>query len=566
MSSNLQIREPGQAEPVGFLAFSAAKLPRRFALRRAFALATLALVVACSGSVPWSSSNGPVGELTMPMSTVDAELEASSIQISDGWLVGYKSSGLRVFKGIPYAAPPVGLLRWKPPQPANPWSTPRVAQSFGFDCLQNRPEWDEYQSAMAMSEDCLTLNIWTPASESETGKLPVMVFIHGGGFVIGSSSQPVADGAALASRGAVIVTFNYRLGRFGFFSHPELTAESKGQAVANFGVMDQMAALRWVRDNISAFGGDPANVTIFGESAGGASVAHMMVAEPAQGLFHRAIIQSGGGRLRWGSFKPSGEDRGAEAAGLAFVKRLKLGNLNLEELRGLSAEEILGDVSFSKLRSKTYSGPVIDERLIKAEFIELFEKGVQAKVPLLIGANSAELSHMGTLPEFFIRRAIKKGLKPHLTELKSVYGSWKNLDEKIVNHWGFVEPARTMAASHAAQDAHAYLYEFDYVLTSQADALEGAPHASELPFVFDTLESVEASPSATDRVVADRMADTWVAFAATGMPQRAGDAPWQAYDPELDLRTQITASGVSARPVTDAAALDRLASIGRAQP
>ncbi len=534
-------------------------------VRAAIAFFLLWVPAACSGALPWSNDRSVNKELTMPSVDADASLAATTVHVTEGWLVGYQNDKVRIFKGIPYAAPPVGSLRWKPPQPVEPWVTPRNAQSFGFDCLQNRPKWDKTLSAMAMNEDCLTLNIWTPVPDSSEERFPVMVFIHGGGFVIGSASQPMFDGYALSARGAVIVSFNYRIGRFGFFSHPQLTEESGGEAVANFGIMDQIAALRWVRDNIAKFGGDPENVTIFGESAGGASVAHLMIIESAQGLFHKAVIQSGGGRLKWGSFDPKGEDPGAEAAGLAFVKTLRRGNIGLDELRALSADEILGDVSFSKLRSKTYSGPVIDGRLIKAEFIEQFEAGAEAKMPLLIGANSAELSHMGFLPQFFIRRAIKKGLKAQLSDLKDAYGSAKRFDENIINHWGFVEPARTMAIAHTEHGGKAYLYEFDYVLASQAKKLKGAPHASELPFVFDTLASVDASPSPEDEAIADLMADAWVSFARTGVPQLPEQGVWDAYDPEQDQRVTITANGAAPKTVSDAPALDVLASIGRVQ-
>ncbi len=201
-----------------------------------------------------------------------------------------------ILQGLPYAAPPVGPLRWRPPQAPAGWSGVRDASAYGDDCVQKRAGWDSTQSKLPVSEDCLTLNVWAPA---DAKGLPVMVWIHGGGFTMGSGSQPLFDGAKLARRGVVIVTLNYRLGRFGFFAHPALTAEGAGAPLGNYGLMDQVAALQWVKANIATFGGDPAKVTIFGESAGGGSVIQLMLMPSAQGLFRAAAVESGGGRDDW---------------------------------------------------------------------------------------------------------------------------------------------------------------------------------------------------------------------------------------------------------------------------
>lgn len=240
-------------------------------------------------------------------------------QIDSGTLRGREADGIKSFKGIPYAAPPVGELRWRAPAAPTAWSGVREADQYGSDCVQNRVSWDKTQSAQPTSEDCLTLNVWAPAAAK---KAPVMVWIHGGGFVMGSGSQPIFDGAKLAGRDVVVVTFNYRLGRFGFFAHPALTREAAGAATGNFAFMDQVAALEWVKRNIAAFGGDPGNVTIFGESAGGGSVNQLMLAQPARGLFHKAIAQSGGGRdvLPLLSAERAGKPS-AEAVGTAFAAK-----------------------------------------------------------------------------------------------------------------------------------------------------------------------------------------------------------------------------------------------------
>ena len=228
-----------------------------------------------------------IAALVLVAAPAAAQSAAPRITLSQGVLDGRTSEGVDSFKGVPFAAPPVGDLRWRPPAAAPAWTGVRDASAFGPACMQRSP----YEPNLAVSEDCLTLNVWTPSDRPRGAKLPVMVWIYGGGFIIGASSQPGIDGTHLAQRGVVLVSLNYRLGRFGFFAHPALDA---GPApVANYGLMDQIAALKWVRDNIGAFGGDPGNVTVFGESAGGMSVNFLMASPAARGLFAKAISQSG---------------------------------------------------------------------------------------------------------------------------------------------------------------------------------------------------------------------------------------------------------------------------------
>lgn len=504
---------------------------------------TLLLIASCGSVLSDQSDAGKESIVVHPVTEVDAALKAASGTTTSGPVVGFEEAGIQIFKGIPYAAPPVGALRWKPPEQVAAWTEPRAAQTFGFDCLQNRPGWDKSQSNMAMSEDCLFLNVWTPVSEGEPKALPVMVFVHGGGFVIGSGSQSVFDGGALAKRGVVVVTFNYRVGRFGFFAHPELTAEAAGKATGNFALMDQLAALKWVQENIGSFGGDSTNVTVFGESAGGGSIASLMIAEESEGLFHKAIIQSGSGRIKWAPMKSLGKDSGAESAGVAFAAKQKINPPALETLRKLSADEILGEVSFSKLKSKIYSGPMIDGVLVDQNFVDAFVEGRQHKIPLLIGFNSGELSHLGAVPKFVIGRSIKKGLKPHIPEIRAAYGSGKEMSRNLINDWGFSEPAWTMAKAHTEAGATAFLYEFDYVPTSLKNKYAAAPHASELPFVFDTLDKYLDDLSAQDREVARRMADAWVQFARTGSPVTADLPEWQPQDSASSSLMRITQWG-----------------------
>ena len=245
--------------------------------------------------------------------TAAAPADQAPVAATDSGAVrGIVADGVASFKGIPYAAPPVGPLRWHSPVPVQPWTGTRDASGYGNDCVQGRFPGDIANTSQPMSEDCLFLNVWTPRP-APGAKLAVMVYIHGGGYASGSGSSAILDGTRLAARGVVVVTLNYRLGRFGFFAHPALTREAGGGPTGNWGLMDQLAALKWVQHNIAAFGGDPAKVTIFGESAGGASVNRLMTSPAAKGLFVQGIAASGGGRDHWPSLAE------AETKGVAFA-------------------------------------------------------------------------------------------------------------------------------------------------------------------------------------------------------------------------------------------------------
>ena len=289
-----------------------------------------------------------------------------------------EADGLRVFRGVPFAAPPVGELRWAPPQPPAPWTEIRNATAFGDKCMQTDVFGDMNSRADGMSEDCLTLNVWTPF---DAEGLPVLVYFYGGGFVAGDASEPRYDGAAVARAGAVVVTTNYRLGVFGFLAHPELSATSGYGASGNYGLMDQTAALEWVRDNISAFGGDPGQVTIAGESAGSISVSAQMVAPGARGLFHRAIGESGSAM---GALPPVPLEAG-EAAGSQFAAGL--GAAGLEALRAVPADTLLQTAARGAWFMATVDGRVYTEPPV-----ETFRAGRQADVPLLVGWNSEEMT------------------------------------------------------------------------------------------------------------------------------------------------------------------------------
>jgi para-nitrobenzyl esterase len=409
-----------------------------------------------------------------------------------------------------------------------------------------------------MSEDCLTLNIWAP-DRVPPGGAPVLFWVHGGGFVQGSASQPALDGSQLARRGVVLVSFNYRLGRFGFFAHPSLMAEAADGPTGNWGMMDQVAALRWVRRNIASFGGNPDRVTLFGQSAGGASVAQLMLDPDVRGLFAGAIIQSGGGRNRWVPLADADKDKPSGLrAGIAFAAEQELDAPDAAALRAIPAADVLGNIGFANLNSKTFSGPMIDGRLVKSDFVDGFIAGREAPVPLIVGSTDRELSHLNFLARFGLRRWAKRELGASLETVRAAYRSPGEFDDNIVNDWGFAEPARTLAASHARHGIPAWLYRFDYVSEARRSEVDGAAHASDVTFVFGTLGREGIVPTAADTAVSRAVQDYWVAFARDGTPAPAGRPVWPAFSLADDRLLRFTAQGPMVGAVQRAAELDAI--------
>ncbi len=489
-----------------------------------------------------------------------ASAEPSAVvKVDAGELQGVRNGQVQIFKGVPYAAAPVGDLRWRPPQPAAPWAGVKQAARYGADCMQNRVSWDTSQSTQPVSEDCLTLNVWTPAQAGAKGKLPVMVWIHGGGFVSGSASQPVFEGTKLAQRGVVLVTFNYRLGRFGFFAHPALSAESPDGPLGDYGFMDQIAALKWVQKNIAAFGGDPANVTIFGESSGGGSVNALMVSPAAKGLFHKAISQSGGGRDKW---RPLREDKpdapSAEAVGKAFAVRAGVAGDDVAALLAIPASKVLGGLNMLDNEAKTYSGAIIDGKIVTADIGAGFAAGRQAKIPYIVGANSDEL---GFIPGFLLGPMTAKVaavLGADKDAVVAAYGSKAAYEAKLASDLNFVEPARFMAGSAAAAGQPAWLYNFGYVAEAKRKSTKGASHASELAYVFDNLQVSGDPVSDADRAAAKLIGDYWTEFARGGDPNGAGRPAWPKYVKTEDQQLVFTLDG-AAPAKAGGAPLDALA-------
>lgn len=492
------------------------------------------------------------------MSAETTSGENPRVDVGEGTLVGRVADGVASFKAIPYAAPPVGPLRWRPPRPAEPWRGERDAGRIGAICIQPPSSGDPGVGPLPMSEDCLTLNVWTPEGRGAE-QLPVMVWIHGGGLNNGSGTAALYDGARLAKRGVVLVTVNYRLGRLGFFGHPALTAEAGGEdIVGNYGLADVIASLKWVRDNIAAFGGGAGNVTVFGESAGGAMVTRLMISAPARGLFHRAVVQSGLGRdqgtatLQTLDGTPSLEDRG-----VAFAVAAGLPNdASVEQLRALPAERLLTPTpSF-------YGGDllVLDGSdgggLIGADVAPAFAAGLEAPVPLLIGTNSAEFwrikpSDLG--PHDAIDDAMTVDERAAFLD---AYDGQDGYDADVLSDLVFNEPARHLARLHAANGHPTYLYRFDVSPESNPEPGGGAAHASERPYVFDNLHTVGRPMGERDARAAAVMADYWTTFAARGDPNGPGRPAWPAFGAERDRLLEFTNDGPVAKAVPFAERLD----------
>jgi len=426
-----------------------------------------------------------------------------------GKVAGAVEHGVASWKGIPFAAPPVGALRWRAPQPAGAWTDVRDATSYGADCMQLPFPSDAAPLGTAPAEDCLYVNVWRPAHAKAAAKLPVIVWIYGGGFVNGGSSPPTYAGAKLAKQGAVVVSFNYRLGRFGTFAHPQLSREAAAAdaggddaLLGNYGYMDQLAALRWVRRNAAAFGGDASNVTIIGESAGGMSVNTLLTSPLAQGLFAKAIVMSGGdGKMR---------DPGMQAAeqvGVNFAtsKGIAADDAQaLDKLRALAPDQVVDNLNLATMGqpTQTYLGPFADGRLA-VDSGAAFAAGRFAKVPVMIGATSADIGG-------------KTGF--------------------------MIAGARSLAGTLAAHGVPVYAYRFSYVADSIGKP--GAGHATDIPFFFDT-QDVKYGPQTTKKDNGmGRIISTYIVnFAKRGDPNGAGLPAWPRYARDEDRIMDFADSG-----------------------
>ena len=470
---------------------------------------------------------------------------SDQVRVTGGLVEGMaaKPAGVRAFLGIPFAAPPTGDLRWKPPQAVVSWNGVRKADHFGARCMQGNVFGDMVFRDDGMSEDCLYLNVWTPA-KSARDRLAVMVWIYGGGFQAGATSEARQDGAVLATKGVVVVSMNYRLGIFGFFSHPDLTKESENHASGNYGLLDQTAALRWVHDNIAAFGGDPGKVTIFGESAGSFSVSAQMASPTAQGLFARAIGESGAFFGNTLAAKPLGE---SEGVGTKFAAAQKAESI--AELRAIPADKLL---AAARAGGEFRFGPNIDGYFLPATALEIYGSGKQSHVPLLAGWNAAEASFQvvgSKLTAEKFREQIQKKFPEDAAEVQKLYPSGSDeeavasgidlaSDQFIVySTWKWIEMQRKTGGKPA------YKYRFDRVRPSPPDAKFngipvsrlGAVHASEIEYVFGMLDSNKNFTwQPEDYKLAELIETYWTNFAKTGDPNGGGAPKWPRNDSRDD--------------------------------
>jgi len=471
---------------------------------------------------------------------------ADEVKIESGTLAGALNADrtVRMFKNIPFAAPPVGDLRWKAPQAPASWKGVRAADKFGSACLQTNVFGDIYFRDAQPSEDCLNLDIWIPTKPATPGKIPVILWYYGGGFVAGSASEPRYDGENLAKKGVIVVNSNYRLGAFGFFAHPALTKESGHNASGNYALLDQVAALQWVVKNIAAFGGDPSNITIAGESAGSFSVCAQMATPLSKGLFQKAIGESGAffptrkeGTL---SLKSLAE---AEQAGVKFAE--SLGAATLAQMRAKPADEILQ--AAAKLNRGFDFGPILDGYFFPVDPAVTYAQGKQAHVPLLAGWNADE----GKMEVLFNPQ--KPTAKSFAAQAKDRFGD--QADEFLKLYPASTDQEAILSAEALASDdfiaystwkwlnlqvetgVPVYTYHFEQVPATKPGAMlgpvpaseVGSRHAGEIEYVFQTLKSVDVPWTDGDFKVSDAMSSYWANFAKNGDPNGNGLPEWPVY-------------------------------------
>ncbi len=481
-----------------------------------------------------------------------------TVRISSGMLRGITKNGVSSFTGIPYAAPPTGANRWRPPQPVKAWKDVRDATKTCADCAQRA--WPGSQTVI--SEDCLFLNVWAPASVTKKSKLPVMVWIHGGGFTGGSGSGPGSAGDAFAKQGVILTTINYRLGRFGHFAFPALSKEHPEEFKGSYAYMDQIVALKWIKENIAAFGGDPNNVTIFGFSAGGVSVHSLLTIPAAKGLFHKAISESGGGRDGVLTGRPISKENAdplypvsAETIGINFARKHKIEGTDadaLAKLRSLSMEEILdGGQENDSAGLRIYSGPILDGKLVVETAESAYKAGRQANVPLIIGNCSAEIGG-AFVSNAKTKEALFASFGESEAEAKAAFDPDGNKEfaeviTKFNTDWVWGEPARMAARAFVAKSVPVYVYQFGYVpATARNFARYGAGHGSEVSFVFNTINARWGNPgeaTAQEKELANIMNTYWTNFAKTGNPNGNGLPAWPLYDIQKENILDIDLDG-----------------------
>jgi para-nitrobenzyl esterase len=487
-----------------------------------------------------------------------AQSKAVVVRTTAGILRGTTVGDVDIFMGVPYAAAPVGEFRWRPPQPFPAWQGERDATIFGASCAQAGWPRGSGKIADGSSEDCLFLNIWRPASARPGAKLPVMVWIHGGAFVGGNGNT---SGDQFARQGVILMTFNYRLGRLGHFAFPALSDEHPEEPKGSYAFMDQIAALRWVKQNIASFGGDPENITIFGFSAGGVSIHSLLTIPSAKGLFQKAISHSGGGRDGVLTGRPINKENAsqyypvsAETVGINFARKHGIEGTDaaaLAKLRTLKVEEIVDDGQENDGQGgpRIYSGPILDGKFVVETAESAYKGGRQARVPLMIGNNSAEIGGP------FVNASTSK------EELFSMFGELKDEAKAAYDPDGnkefaevqtrfntdkvWAEPARFTAGIYAAKGDPAYIFLFSYVPAAMKERMKYGPgHGTDISYVFDNLRAPNGTTVAPeDKEVARMMNAYWVNFARTGNPNGSGLTDWPAYSPKKNEILDVQADG-----------------------
>ncbi len=459
----------------------------------------------------------------------------NKVRVESGLLEGAPSSvaGVQVYKGIPFAAPPVGDLRWRSPQPPAKWEGVRKADKFSDSCVQNlarsRNPWTaEFMVQNQASEDCLCLNVWT-AAKTESERRPVFVWIHGGAFAEGSGEVAVYDGAELAKKGLIVVTINYRLGVFGFLTHPELTKESSRNASGNYGLLDAVAALQWVQKNIAAFGGDPQRVTIAGQSAGASAVHGLTVSPLAKGLFHRAIAESGSGTGR--RYRKLAD---AEKDGVKFAESKSAPSIR--ELRAMAAEDLTG--------GGMRFGPVVDGWFLPAEAAAIFAGGKQNDVPILTGLTADEGSASttyGKLEADEFKKQVQERFGDLADEFMKLYPSDNDVQsgqsqKQSAREQGMISMRLWAAERSRTSKAKAWTYYFSRATPWPEHPQYGAFHTSEVPYVFGNFRLLDRPWEPIDRQLSATMMSYWVNFATTGDPNGKGLPHW----PDFDTKDHVT--------------------------
>lgn len=492
-----------------------------------------------------------LGSCTAKVKTI-----GETVQVESGIISGQRDpgSGIISFKGIPFAAPPVGELRWKAPQPVKGWEGTLECTAFGPSPVQAAPRpfmfWSEefLIPEEPISEDCLYLNVWTGA-ETEADQLPVLVYIYGGGFRSGGSGCAIYDGSAMAEKGVIFVSINYRVGVFGFLAHPELSAESGYGSSGNYAILDMIAALEWVQENIEHFGGDPGNVTIAGQSAGSFAVNFLTVSPLARGLFHRAIAQSGAAFLA-SPLRPETTLAQAEQIGVAFGEKLGAGSI--AELRSLPADSI-------RMAGGGMSSPFADGYVIPASVMDVYENGRQNDVPVIAGWNKDDRVMGAAQPADRFREQVQTRFGDLAEACLAVYPA--GTDEEAARSQfdmsrdeAFGIQAYTWAkVQSAAGKSPVYLYNFNRELPAASPETQfGAFHSGEIVYAYDNLHTLNRPWEPADQKIAHQMSSYWVNFARTGNPNGPGLPLWEAYSAQQEAAMIIdTISGQHTIPNLD---------------